>query len=422
MTSTAHLSGLQDPRRAHGAVAGSLLLLWAFALPLFPGLAAAFTILAVGAVFVFHRKNLRWKMPSPQSPLFWAMAFYLLHVLGMLWSSNTAFGLFDLQIKAPLFVLPLVLCFLPGSARSGATGMLFLFSIGCAFSVVWKAAMVVLRIVRDPMLTPSQEIFSSAFSSPMHPSYMALYLCVAIAAWYLTPAHRALPRWVSTVVFLWLAVGVVFCASKLGWSVLALLLPSMLLLRWKQKEVRAVLVGAMIVSAALSAGLLAYSPYARDRVQEMWRAAGEEQHDAQANTSSTVRWHTWQAAIDLFKEHPVIGTGTGDIKDELMRLYNERGITYAQEHRLNAHSQYLQSAACLGIGALVCLILMLSAPMAMGRAVGAVIPVAFGILAANCIVESMMEVQAGVLFVSWLLFVLYLDPRSVASPASSPPQ
>ena len=415
MTSTDSIPSLEDPRRVHGPVAGSLLLFWAFALPLFPDFGGALTLVAMVALIVFHRKEMQLYWPGPSSPSLWAMIFYLLHVVGMAWSTNTGFGLFDLQIKAPLLLIPLALCFLPRDARSGSSALLLMFSLGGALSVLWKAIEAIIRIAQGSALSPAQEIFSSAFATPMHPSYMAMYLCVAIAAWYLTPIHSALPRWVSITVFLLLAAGVVFCASKLGWMVLAVLLPLMIVLRWKQRTVRSVLMATVLVSLGLSAGLLAYSPYARDRVTEMWRAAGEEQHDAQANTSSTVRWHTWQAATDLFKAAPLLGTGTGDIKDELMRLYHDRGITYAEEHRLNAHSQYLQSAACLGIGALVCLMAILVLPIASGRRVGALMPVAFGIIAANFLVESMLEVQAGVLFLAWLLFVLHLDPRSTAS-------
>ncbi|MDQ3100998.1 MAG: hypothetical protein M3R08_06400, partial [Bacteroidota bacterium] len=43
-----------------------------------------------------------------RSPLPWMLILYMLHLIGMAWSTNWDYGLFDLQIKLPLLLVPLI--------------------------------------------------------------------------------------------------------------------------------------------------------------------------------------------------------------------------------------------------------------------------------------------------------------------------
>ena len=81
-----------------------------------------------------------------------------------------------------------------------------------------------------------------------------------------------------------------------------------------------------------------------------------------------------------------------------MRIYDAKGYTGASEMRLNAHQQFLQSAACLGVLGLLTLCAMVLAPF-FGTGRRDALTVIILILAiCNWMVESMLEVQAGVIF------------------------
>lgn len=381
-----------------GRIPAALLLLTMALLPVAP---SAAVITAYAALLASARSNrFRW-WPGPgflRSPFPWMMAFFLMHVIGMLWTSDTGFGLFDLQIKAALFLLPLLAMMAGPSWSRGRDLLLFIFSIACAVMVLVCTLASLVRIVGESALSPAQEIFSSYWSLALHPSYFALYSSTAIGAWCLLDIHRWLPRMLSTAVLAVLCTGVVLSASKIGWLLLLPLLGAVLLLRWRQREVRFTLLGMAALSTIGVAGLITLSPYARDRVQEMLRAVGEERHDAAAMTSSEVRWLTWGTAWELFKQAPVIGTGTGDIKNELVAAYVAHGYTGAAEKRLNAHDQYLQSAACLGVPGVLLALAMVLIPLFTLRPLEP-LPAIFLVLnAANWVVESMLEVQAGAVF------------------------
>jgi O-antigen ligase len=273
--------------------------------------------------------------------------------------------------------------------------------------VVLHVSLAFARIAAGSEFTAVQEFYSSRFSLPVHPSYLALYLCVAVAVWYSEGLHERVSPTMDLSVLLVLCAGIVFCGSKAGWLVMLLLLPLLLLMRWKNARTRRVVVTALASSVSAITVLVLVSPNARDRVLGAFRAATEEEHRPDASTSSEVRWHTWSAAWHLFRSAPLHGTGTGDIKDALLATYEERGNTTAREHELNAHDQFLQTAACLGVFGVLVLAAVLLLPWWRARSMGGTAAVVSGIWILNLLVESMLEVQAGTLLFGFCTLLLF---------------
>jgi len=83
-----------------------LLMALAFSLPLSVFLSSLLQLLLSVLWFAEGRFPEKWRRLK-SNPAFWIFSsFYLLHLLGMLWSADTAFGLKDLRIKLPIFALP----------------------------------------------------------------------------------------------------------------------------------------------------------------------------------------------------------------------------------------------------------------------------------------------------------------------------
>lgn len=415
--------GIREPvrelSRVHGPVAAALLLFSAACFPLAP------TLLPVSAVggfiaLAWHHRHDRERVLADRwsSPLPYAIALYLWHIVGMAWSTDFDFGLFDLGIKAPLLVLPTLTLWVGRKWWRGREPLLLVFSIANIVAVMVCIAAAVIRIVRNGGADAGQQVFSSRWSLFLHPSYFAMYLITGLVAWCLLPLPRTWPTWLFRLGLVVLCVGVVLCGSKVGWLLLLLLLPALLVLRWSDRRLRRSLVGMMGITLIGLVVLVLSSRYALDRVQEVWRAATERDHDAKAQTSSEVRWLTWDSAWRLFTERPLLGTGTGDIKDELVRDYIAHAYSTAAEHRLNAHDQFLQTAACLGIPGASLILAMFFVPLlARGRR-DALMTIFLLICAVNWMVESMLEVQAGAVFFAYFACVLLWSGEM---PPSSPP-
>jgi O-antigen ligase len=395
-------------RQALGpAGAAGLGLLWV-ALPLVPNAVPATLVLFLAGWSFHQRRSLRCPASIPwRTPLPWLVLYYLVHLAGMAWTDDTAFGLFDLQIKAPLLVLPLLALFLPALPRGVRNDALFLGALANAAAAVVLLLAALVRIAAGGGLSAAEEIFSSRYSFAVHPSYVAFYLLSSLAAWVLVPLHGRVPAAVGNAVLLALCMGVVLCGSKMGWVLLLLTLAVALVLRWGGTALRRSLLGIVAASTVGLGALVLLSPYAGSRVREAFRAATAPQVDDRSETSSAVRRITWSAATTLIAERPLLGTGTGDIKNELMRLYAERGQAWVLEHRLNAHSQFLQSAACLGIAGGMVLVLMLLLPLTGPWRRDPLVLLFLVACALNWAVESMLEVQAGVVFTALMAVWLF---------------
>ncbi|HMT30539.1 MAG TPA: O-antigen ligase family protein, partial [Bacteroidia bacterium] len=109
------------------------------------------------------------------------------------------------------------------------------------------------------------------------------------------------------------------------------------------------------------------------------------------------------------KANPLAGTGTGDVKDELVKVYYQKGYTEIYNLKLNAHNQFLQSFASLGVlGFLFLIMVMLAATVNAVKTRNWLLFSFTGIVAANMMIESVLEVSAGAAFVS-LFFPLLLS-------------
>lgn len=396
-----------------------LALVLPFAAPIIPPLIALVAIAVIGVRL--RKGGGGWRRISWESPLLWMALFYLLHVLGMAWSSNTAFGLFDLEVKAAFLLFPVLLWALPASvvpdapkvwrafARANAASVLF-----CLGAAVWRFVHeVYLRrqglLPEDPAWT--NHFFESRFSFFLHPSYMAMYLCASLAVVLLKRTGPRPHPWIDRAVPALLTVGVMLCNSKMGWLTLAAVFTLSLLGNWQDARLRRRLIALAAIGAVLFIALFVSFPTVSGKFIQAMNATGAI--DPTSDQSSALRRMAWDSALELFRKEPFTGTGTGDIKDDLMQQYHEKGYIHAEAKRMNAHSQFLQSAAALGLPGLVLAMGVVLLPLVFAFRERDLSLLAFwSIILLNWSVESMAEVQAGVVFVAFFAWLLAAEAQA----------
>lgn len=395
---------ITDLASRHGRVAAYAFTALALLMPVVPQVLPLCLVAGLVGLAVHHRAWKRkpmlrgtWTTAMP-----WALALYLLHVAGVAWSSNMDYALFDLQVKLPLALLPLVFFWTPQSDRWRALFAPFVW--GNLLAVGIALATMVWRLCFGDSMDQANEVFGERFSWLVHPSYFALYLCVALAAVFLRPVGSPVQRVVMAAV---LCLGILLCGSKAGWAGLGLVLAIVVVARWRERSVRNAVLGLAGVSLIGLVVLVAASPNVRERVVEAWRSAGRGEAQADASTSSEVRKLAWNSAAQVARANTPWGTGTGDVKDAFMASHEQLGYIHLVEKRINAHCQYLQLWAALGWAGLGLTILVVLVPLlAAVRGGDALAAVFFLLTALNWAVESMIEVQAGALFFAFFAFVL----------------
>lgn len=389
--------------------------LFAFALPLAPTVLPLFLVVLLATQLVdrapwMHRPLLRpdWRSPAP-----WLLLYFLWHLAGMLWTSNQGFGWFDIGIKLGMGALALLAC-LPGARVVGRDAVLISLAVGGALSVLLCLAIALVRF-RGPDGAGLEEFLSSRFSIFLHPSYLALYLCVMLATLLVGGTGDRLPRAWRIGLLLLLALGILLSQSRMGWIAMPVVLAWALVSGWRDAWLRRVLLVTFTIGVLGAVALTAMSPGVRARMTDLVNAFSAE--GAAAEQSAAIRTVVWRAAWELGMHEAPMGTGTGDVKDELVRSYDAMGADHARDARLNAHNQFLQAFAALGIPGAIALLLAFILPWAAGRTTN-VQRLVLLVVALNLAVESMLEVQAGVLFVAFTAWVLWWPAPSSASSRS----
>jgi len=411
--------GLKDGGEGWSWMLRTAVMLLAVALPFAVQVIPLFILLIAVAVVALRIKQGGgcWRRPSLASAMPWMALFYGLHVLGMAWSSNTAFGAFDLEIKAALLLFPVLLWLLPSNTGLDVPRTWRVFALAnaavvliCLVTAIWHFGQEwVLREHGElPEGAPwTNHFFESRFSLFLHPSYMAMYLCIALATLHFGGTEKPVHRNLGSVVTALLVLGVILCNSKMGWLTLAVVIGMAILGTWKDLASRRRLLITSGVGLALFVVLFMAFPTVSGKITQASNATGAI--DPASDQSSALRRMAWDAATDLFSEQPLTGVGTGDIKDALIEVYHVKGYVHPEAKRMNAHSQFLQSAAALGIPGLLTVFAMILLPLLHAVYNRDRQGFAFWlIIMLNWSVESMAEVQAGVLFVAFFAWLLEL--------------
>jgi O-antigen ligase len=132
------------------------------------------------------------------------------------------------------------------------------------------------------------------------------------------------------------------------------------------------------------------------------------QPNQELNTTSS-RISIWKHAYDIITHNIVFGVGTGDVKDALKEEYLQNKEFKMAEKQLNAHNQYLQTFVALGLIGTVFLLLNIALVFIYTVKAKVIEGALFSLLVAfNLLFESMLETQAGIVFIAFFL-TLFLD-------------
>lgn len=328
------------------------------------------------------------------------IGFYLLHLIGMAYTENKASGGFDLQVKVSILLFPILF----GSKQFNKQEALQLanaFIIGCFVACLFMFGNAVYWY---SFKTANIDLFFySLYSNLMHPSYMAMYLMLAIFILYFQllngTENSSAKRWMSIAGILFFSANIVLLSSKAG---LISLIVFFIYVFIKMIMSQRIVIGISLLTI-LSAALLSTYHFSKPFQIRIQRAIAELSNTADPEKSqydsTGVRLLIWKACGSVIDNNRWFGVGTGDSKDELCNEYQKRRLTDAYSKKLNAHNQFLETSVTLGLTGLVLLIANLIVPLYKSAKQSNFIYVGFLILIIiNFTPEVMLSTQSGVMF------------------------
>ena len=356
---------------------------------------------------------INWRLTHRDEPWSWRegstgwLAFFGLQLLGGAWSADLDAWAMSLEVKSALWFFPVLLA-MPGRAVQKD----FWWSVG------WSISLYLLwRLVRagghEVLLGQSSEWSYAHFSGDVHPTYLSLHAAVAFLglgqAWGKALESRALSA--LTLIF---ALSIGLAGSKAGIlaAFLVVCLGGFLPLDRASSARRKVwnfpfspkgwrwmvFVWVLVLSAWGTS---------KSRFAEMATATEViAEKGTPVKSSSAGRVAVWKASWEILRDHP-FGVGTGDVVPELMLRYERDGVDYAAERKLNPHNQWLQAGVAFGWPGILVLIWAFASVFLWAiRDRNGLALLCLLLVLLHSAVESVMEVQRGVVFILWMFMSL----------------
>ncbi|MEQ9186404.1 MAG: O-antigen ligase family protein [Cryomorphaceae bacterium] len=389
----------------------------AFLIPIFPRLVPVLIVLFGGlSVFAIAKGYSRVEMSEVSILL---LIFFVLHLIGMLYTENLSRGWFDIEVKLSLMAFPLAFVGFRFVNTTNFNRTLRMFLYGTLTASLYCIAQSAFKVFWLDMRY--YHFITSRFSVTVHQSYFALYLIFAMVIlayleWPLVKKNRR-KTLTHVLIIITLSVSVLLTGSKTGfimWAVIALGLTGVFVREMKHKWVP--ILGLTVLMSIMGA-IFQGAPLLQSRITNMLEVAQKDEVNPESTESTAVRYLVYSSTFEVLRSQDWYGQGTGDFQDVLDAVYNKKKYTSAAEEHLNAHNLFLQSWISLGIPGLIIILGVFLVMMV--QAVRNQDALLLGFTALFFILsmtESTFNVQAGVVFFSF--FTVFLARRSGAKVGS----
>lgn len=239
-----------------------------------------------------------------------------------------------------------------------------------------------------------------------HSTYLGIYNLMAY--WIFMTSYQRQNRKIGylllSVIFL---ITAVMTSARIIFimAIISALLTVILLIKSVVKRVVAI----FLISA--SAALILISTPAIHQKFDQVRELDKIRFDASNYESLSSRLGKIEATISVIARNPWTGTGTGDLMDELKKVYKEMRFTMGLKHAYNPHNQYLDNLARNGfIGGGLALAVLYLMPLYYGVRRKHLLLTGFWVIMAGVsLTESILDVHKGITFYAFFAAILFHD-------------
>jgi O-antigen ligase len=260
-----------------------------------------------------------------------------------------------------------------------------------------------------------------AINVGIQPIYLSMYMVFALfgVIWdYFLQPKIGLTKSGKLMAFIWMFhfyMMVVLLSSRMELMIMVFL--GSILIFWLEykKESRKWFLALfkVLVLGSVTVILIGAFPVNKARYQEM--IDFEKDYTQNKWGGRDIRIQKWLNTLELISENPLIGTGTGDMQDELQVVYKRNDFNLAYDLHFNPHNQYLQTWATFGLIGLFFLLGILAVSFKYSISSGNILYVFLVLLLAlSMITESMLERHKGVVFFAFFLLLFgsyYLNEK-----------
>ncbi len=285
------------------------------------------------------------------------VSLYLFYLVGMIWTENTALGWEDLKVKIPLFLFPFLFLLIP-IIKSFYYVLCRSLIFGCLTAVFFCSVRAFMHYRVNHNL---QEFYYTSFSRFLHPTYFTMYINLAmlfLMQFILdnTVVSKKVKWYDVFLLFLFSAVVIVLTA-RIAMITTLITLSAYTILELRKRKIVSKFLKELLVGAIIIGVMFFYLVKVNNRFTQISEVIEKYENNTELvdtvnNTgynSTTIRIGLLKNGMELFKENPIFGVGTGDLIPESVNCLNRQGLHMLAQKSRGPHNQYLQVAVTLGI-------------------------------------------------------------------------
>ncbi len=360
-------------------------------------------VIALWVLTLFFRiRSLKLKFSKQ---VIFLLMFFLVNLLGMTYTSpeNISRGWFDIEIKLSFLLFPLLFFFIPKFSAKQLQLIVNSFIVAVLVSVIWHYLRSVFQYYSGENV---YTFYGKNFTKPFHIGYYAVYVNVAfLALLTLKKSWFKNNNVIYILAFGVITVGQFFTTSKIGIiTFLALTLGYFICQAAREgfKKYHTVLLGLTIIMGVF---------FANSKTGSRFRLAYDQFFNTElsptAEGSTQARFFALKTVFTIIEDHWVTGVGTGDIDIETQNRYKTFEYTGALKRNLNAHNQFLQTFAALGLLGFISILGIFISMFYQSLKNRNQLLLGFALICfIFALTESMFETQAGIVFFTFFSLIL----------------
>jgi len=275
--------------------------------------------------------------------LLFFISYFLVEIIGMFYTKNLYFGIKDIESKLLFLIGSLIIIAIKFSENQILKFLKF-YVIGINLSLIYLMGMCFINY-RETLIIPKYIDFSIL----MHPTYFSF--CLLIAGIIILEFHNKIINnsFFKIVLLIFISIGIILTDSKAGlicYFITLIFFSVKYILKLKLK------VKIIVFCLSIFASLFLVNQLSKSRFTELFsqlQTTNKFNNYTGSYNSTEIRIIIWRSAKNVIKENLIMGTGTGDIKDELIKQFKKTNFINGIEKEYNFHNQFLQIIGTFGI-------------------------------------------------------------------------
>ncbi len=349
------------------------------------------------------------------------ISLYILTALGFLYSHYKADALSLLTRQLAIILFPILFVLSEIDLKKYKFQLIKIFGLTCTLVIAffYADALHIIHYFHLPLSSLfSKEFINHNFSHvlDLHATYISMYAAFSMAAfiYFLIAEKTLIKRIAYSICILILLAGLIQLSSRaviVAMLIIIFIAFPFILLQGK-KRIQFILISLTIFIASF--WIISSLGSFRDRF------TGDLKDDltqpSVTNSLTEPRLIRWQAEVELIKQSPVIGYGTGAEIEVLKEKYFEKKLYLSYLSEFNAHSQYLSFLLNLGLVGCGLFIFILCYGFYKAIKEKDILLSSFlVIIAVTAISEDILNLNKGIFFYGFFisLLLLFLDTKEI---------